>query len=147
MAARPSLSWSSHEIRHLDQVFASVDEGDGLFWALERSGLVDIVIGRDQIARAVLEPPDDTRAWTRAHLLRRGGARVESVDWNRVELRLPSPSSWISRRTVFLPSPYRSTRAEHEALFADSRSLEEIVSTLQPETAALTGSTPTPYLC
>ena len=149
MASRPSLSWSSHEIRHLDQMFASVDEGDGLFWALERAGLVDTVIGQDQIDRAGREPPEDTRAWTRAHLLRRAGAaRVESVDWNLVGVRLARTTHWYAeRRTVYLPRPYGATRAEHEALFAGNRPVEEIVEALQPDGTPMAVTLPTRYLC
>jgi proteasome accessory factor A len=150
MAARPSLGWASHEVRHLDQMYASVDDGDGLFWAFERAGLVDTVIGEDQIERAVREPPDDTRAWTRAHLLRRAGTgRAERVDWNLVGVRVHgrSPHWWTERRTVYLARPDRATRAEHEALFAGDRPVEEIVSALQPESEPVVAALPTRYLC
>lgn len=139
MASRPSLSWSSPELRHLDQLYASVDETDGLFWAYEQSGLVEAVVREHDITRAMDEPPDDTRAWTRAQLLRRAGAaRVDSVDWDVLSVRLQASGRAYGRteRTrVHLPCPYQSTRREHEVVFAPGRPLEEIVAALEPNGA------------
>ncbi len=139
LESRPSLSWSSPELRHLDQLYASVDETEGLFWTYERSGLVDAVASDDDIRRAIDEPPDDTRAWTRATLLRRAGAaRVEEIDWDRVGVRLQRHGRvypWTERTRVHLPCPYGSTKRENEALFAAGRALEDIVAALQPERA------------
>jgi Pup amidohydrolase len=137
MARRPSLSWSSPELRHLDQLYASIDETEGLFWAYQQSGLVETVVREDDITRAVDEPPDDTRAWTRAQLLRRAGADgVDAVDWDVVTLRVPSVSrvdARTERARVHLPCPYRATRREHEAVFAPDRALDAIVAALGPD--------------
>jgi proteasome accessory factor A len=133
MATRPALTWSSPEMRHLDQVFASIDE-DGLFWAYEDAGLVDCAVSHADIARAVGEPPDDTRAWTRAQILRRAGERrIEDVDWDRIAVRTSDPRSthgWWERRTVPLACPFGATRADNEALFADARTLDDAVASL-----------------
>jgi proteasome accessory factor A len=148
MASRPSLSWSSPELRHLDQLYASIDEAEGLFCAYERSGLIDTVVSDDDIGRAVEEPPDDTRAWTRAYLLRRAGAtRVEDIDWDRVDIRLHGRVyGWTERTTVLLPCPYRSTKNENHELFAQGRSLEDIVAGLEPERATWSAAfTPTKF--
>ena len=133
MEQRPELTWSSPELKHLDQLYANLDEADGLFWAYEQAGLVDRVVSDEAIRRAVEEPPDDTRAWTRAHLLRRAGANtVEQVDWDRVTLKLPVGSRngyrWFDRRVVNLPRPFGFTKAECAHVFADTRTFEELVS-------------------
>ena len=150
MASRPSLTWASPEIRHLDQLYASVDDAEGLFWASEQAGLVDVVVGEDEIRRAVHEPPDDTRAWTRTHLLRRAGARrIQEVDWDRVGVRLDVRRHLLRSsppRSVLLPCPFGATRADREALFAAGRTLEDIVADLQPETpATLAAAVPSTY--
>jgi hypothetical protein len=149
MTSRPTLSWSSPELRHLDQLYASIDEAEGLFCACERSGLVDAVVSDEDIRRAVDEPPDDTRAWTRAQLLRRAGAtRVDDIDWDRVGVRLLPETHvyrWTGgRATAHLRCPYRSTKRENHALFDGRRSLEDIVAGLDPERAmSPTAYTPT----
>lgn len=130
MKQRPELTWTSPEIKHLDQLYASLDDSEGLFWAYERAGLVDHLVSDDDIQRAVNDPPDDTRAWTRAHLLRRAGAgAVEQVDWDRVTLKLVAGGSyrWFDRRVVSLPIPFGSTRPANERVFAEARTLEDLV--------------------
>jgi proteasome accessory factor A len=133
MARRPRLSWSSPEIKLLDQMYASIDAGDGLFWSCEDAGLVDVVVSRNDIRRAMRTPPADTRAWTRAHLLRRAGAdAIDEVDWDHVSFSLRSRfRPWARERCrVDLPRPYGDTRIERAAIFEADRSLDDLVEAL-----------------
>ncbi len=137
MATRPSLTWASPELRHLDQIYASLDEDEGLFWAYERAGLVDLVVDAEAIRRAGHEPPADTRAWTRAQLLRRAGAAmIQMIDWDRIDVRIDTGRRsypWIDHRTVHLPCPFGGTQRDHQALFTGDRPLTDIVAALQAE--------------
>ncbi len=126
----PDLGWQSPALRQLDQLYASLDLRDGPFWGLEDEGHVQRVIDASDIARAYAQPPDDTRAWTRAHLLRAASdradllgaataARVDLVDWDRVRLSLPAARPpWYRSRTAHLPVPFGHTRADNERHFA-----------------------------
>jgi proteasome accessory factor A len=133
LARRPQLTWQSPAIKQLDQLYASIDDADGPFWALERSGDVDRVVTDEAIDRAVCDPPADTRAWTRAHLLRLAGDEgVERVAWDRIHVRSIAPHSRYPRsRVVRLPIPFGSTRAHNERFFTEGASLESVVSALR----------------
>ncbi len=131
--AQRSLTWGSPEIKHLDQLYSSLDEERGLFWACERAEAVDRVVTDHAIARAGDAPPEDTRAWMRAQLLRRAGVEgTEEVDWDLVCLRLPSVRDGGGGRRcrVHLPLPYSATRSSHGRLFAGNPTLEQIVDRL-----------------
>jgi proteasome accessory factor A len=134
LTTRPSLTWQSAEIRHLDQLYASVDDTDGLFWAWASGGQLDEVVSEEEVARALDEPPEDTRAWTRAHLLRRAGmTRVTRVDWDRVDVRLDTGRSgyaWTSTSVVHMPSPCGWSRGDTGRLFSPAATLEQIVEAL-----------------
>jgi hypothetical protein len=150
--ARADLTWTSPEVKHLDQIYASLDEREGLFWAYERAGLVDRLVSEEAVARAGIEPPVDTRAWTRAHLLRLAGeAHVDRVDWDSVRVKLGGRSGRYlssSCRTVDLPHPAGATQAEHGALFADAPDLADVIGRLAPEEepgAAGSGTMPSTY--
>ena len=97
----------------------------------ERAGMSLKHLG--EIERAMCEPPQDTRAWTRAHLLRLAGdERIDQVHWDRVRVRTQAPDSVGPRvRTVHLPVPFAATRATHERHFAAAATLESIVDALQ----------------
>jgi len=127
MDSRPGLTWDSPAIRHLDQIYGSLDPEQGLFWACQRAGKVDRLVPDERIQQLTDNPPEDTRAWTRAMLLRRAGAdRVDDVDWDRVRIR----SAHGGYRTVDLPSPLDFGRAVTEDLFRRCGSLEEILDGL-----------------
>jgi Pup amidohydrolase len=133
LASRPDLTWRSPAVKQLDQLYASLDEADGPFWALERAGELDRVVSDETIARADCEPPDDTRAWTRAQLLRLAGdAHIDQVDWDRIRLSTKRPGSWIpSTRTVHMPLPFGATRAINERHFIDNVPLEAVLDALR----------------
>ncbi|MBP1634378.1 MAG: dop [Acidobacteria bacterium] len=130
LVSRPGLSWASPEVKHLDHLFASLDPDEGVFWAYERSGLVERVAGEDDIARFGEEPPADTRAWTRTMLLRAAGpARVTEVNWDVVRLRAAGTGRGATWR-IDLDDPRAGTRQADGAVFEGGRSLEEIAGDL-----------------
>lgn len=129
---RPGLTWQSPALKHLDQVYASLDESDGLFWAVERAGQVDRVVDDTAIDRARREPPSDTRAWTRAHLLRLADEdKVDQVDWDRMRFSVSAGRVPFARtRTVHMPEPFGDTRADNERYFADEAPLSVVLEAL-----------------
>ena len=148
MARRPSLSWRSADVKMLDHLFSSLDEERGLYSQVAASGGSDLLVGEETILRHETEPPDDTRAYARAMLLRAAGAeRVDHVDWDvvRVVRRTRDAARRIAR--VDLPDPRRGTRAEVGHLFDGAHDLEEILhamgARLESATATFTAASRT----
>lgn len=139
VATRTGLAWSSPELVHLDQTYAALDPTEGLFLACEQAGLVDMVVSHGEVEHARSNPPADTRAWTRAHLLRQAGReRVDEVDWDAVCVRVETGrrrSVRPERKRVRLSCPYAGTHRTHAGVFAGSPTLEEVVERLQPDDA------------
>jgi hypothetical protein len=133
MGQRPGLGWDSPQIRHLDLLYSSLDPSEGLYWAYESQGFTEQVVAEAEIERFLREPPEDTRAWTRAMLLRRAADSVESVDWDSIRLMARGRRPWSYSRTVSLPDPLGFTRRDTEALFAGSSTTEEILDALEEE--------------
>ena len=128
---RNDLDWESPEIKFLDLLYGNLDPSEGLYWAYEDSGLVERVVSEAEIQRFVDEPPDETRAWTRAMLLRALDAgQVSSIDWDQVKVRLDPDCGWASDVEVRLDDPLGFTRAETGEIFRRARSLEEILREL-----------------
>jgi proteasome accessory factor A len=137
---RPDLTWRSPALKHLDQLYASLSDMEGLFWACERSGQVDRVVDEQTIRRAIQEPPVDTRAWTRAHLLRRvPSSLVDLIDWDRVHISEGNDRQWTSRaRVVHLPVPFGSTQVVNEKHFGKHQRLEDLLEVLGTDEPAMT---------
>jgi proteasome accessory factor A len=118
LAQRPELDWGSPELRYLDQLYASLDPDEGLFWPHLERGLVEPWVSEESVARFVHAPPDDTRAWTRAMLLRRLDPReISRVDWDRVVVEKPRTHR---RFEIALDDPLGFTREKTEHLFGDA---------------------------
>jgi proteasome accessory factor A len=147
MDRHPALGWESPQVRHLDQLYASLDPAEGLHWALARGGHVERVVPEAAVERFVHEPPEDTRAWGRTMLLRAAGrSRVDDADWDSLRLRLERPDGyWPSYRTVELADPLGFTRAATEQIFAEAETFEEVLEALDEtrDTAARPHAVPT----
>ncbi len=128
MAARPDSSWSDPQIKYLDHMYANLDAESGLYWACEAMDAVERVVGDDEIERFVLEPPDDTRAWGRAMLLRRAAPdQVQDVDWDRICFRQGGRGHWPTLHPVHMDDPLGFTRAAIGDVVDGARSLDEIL--------------------
>lgn len=138
LSRHPHLNWESPEVKHLDHLYSSLDD-DGLYWIYERSGMVERVVAEDHIERLMREPPPDTRAWTRAMLLRRAGAdAVDYVDWDSIRFKVPGAYVWPQTRTVDLPNPLEFTKKSTEQHFAQAGAFGQILDALGAKTTAST---------
>jgi hypothetical protein len=129
---RRDLDWSSPEIKHLDLLYSSLEDAEGLYWACERSGAVERIVSEGAIERFIHQPPENTRAWTRAMLLRRvGRADVDHADWDGIKVVVGrSRWGWPSTRTVMLADPLGFTRADSEPDFSHADSLSGLLDSL-----------------
>jgi proteasome accessory factor A len=124
--ARRGLSWESPEIRCLDLRYASLDPREGLFLQLAASGAVEAMPPQEQIARFAAEPPEDTRAYLRAHTLRRFGEDVADLDWDRIRFRTTSERYWSPGVWLGMPDPTAWGRAQADEVLARCATAREL---------------------
>jgi proteasome accessory factor A len=127
---QPRLGWDSPELRHLDQVYASLDHRTGLYWNVADHDLVERYIPAGAVERCVREPPGDTRAWCRAQLLRKAGSAAEGVDWDHVTVRLREGHGSSARWRVPLADPLGSGSATNRRIARPATSITESVRLL-----------------
>ncbi len=131
LSTHPHLRWDSLEVKLLDHLYSSLDSGDGLYWLHEQAGAVERIVEPADVERFVHEPPSDTRAWTRAMLLRvAGGDRINNIDWDRMTFRQPASHGCATYKVLWMPDPRRLTKQETRHLFRGNRSLDDIVREL-----------------
>jgi hypothetical protein len=132
MEQRPDLGWHSPEIKLLDHLYSSLDY-DGLYWAYESSGIAEMLVAPEQIDYFAENPPTDTRAWTRAMLLRRAlqeNVEVTAVDWDRITFKVRGKNTWPSYRTLKLGDPLGFTQGEVQPFFESGAGLLELLDQL-----------------
>jgi proteasome accessory factor A len=131
---RRGLSWASPEIRALDLRYANLDPLEGLFLQLAAVGQVEAMPADEEIDRAADEPPESTRAYLRAHLMRRLGEQIGEMDWDRIRFRhthehYRSASLWLG-----MPDPARWGKAESDPVLARCRTPKELIAAVgEPE--------------
>ena len=127
---RPQLNWGSPELKVLDLVYSSLDD-DGLFWSYQKTGFTEVFVDDQRIEELTETPPDDTRAWTRAMLLRCAGDDViDTVDWDVISFRLRGPRYWPVTRKISLGTPLALTRADSESIFRRCENLAEVLDSI-----------------
>jgi Pup amidohydrolase len=133
---RKGLTWASPELKVLDLRYASLDPDEGMFWMMAAAGHVEAMPAPERVERFVCEPPDDTRAYLRAHVLRRFGEHVADMDWAWIRFRMQADRYWWAESELVLPDPTAFGRAEAEPLLGRCSSLAELIAAVGAATPA-----------
>ena len=124
LRTRDRLAWDHPRLAALDIQWSDLRPERGIYHRLVASGGVDRLVSDDDIARAVHEPPEDTRAYFRGTVVRQFPGAVRAASWDSVVLDTGEPSL----RRIPLRDPWRGTRAHVGALLSgcpDARTLVE----------------------
>jgi proteasome accessory factor A len=127
---RPDLTWDSPEIKHLDHLYSSLDPSEGLYWAYD-NGFIERVASDEEVERFTIGPPEDTRAWTRAMLLRWAGPDdVDDVDWDAIRFKTGYERYRTLYRKLELANPLAFTKRAAEGAFENATNLDELLDGL-----------------
>jgi proteasome accessory factor A len=112
---RERLSWDAARLQLIDLQWADVRPEKGLYHRLVERGQVERLLDDEQIALAVHQPPEDTRAYFRGRCLARYGEHVAAASWDSVIFDIPGRGALQRVPTL---DPHRGTR-EHVGLLLD----------------------------
>ncbi|KAA3642063.1 MAG: Pup--protein ligase [Armatimonadetes bacterium] len=101
---RHNLALSSARLALIDLNYHDVNRDRGLFYKMEKAGLVDRIVTDADVTRAMVEPPQTTRARLRGAFIRaaKENRRDFTVDW--VHLKLNDQA----QRTVLCKDPFKA---------------------------------------
>ena len=105
---------SHPQVALMDLQYHDVDRERGLFYRLQRRGLVERIVTDADIGTAMTQPPQTTRARLRGEFVRKAKEKRRdfTVDW--VHLKLNDQA----QRTVLLKDPFRCRDERVEKLIA-----------------------------
>jgi proteasome accessory factor A len=124
---RKGVDWGSPQVQMLDLQYHDLRPDKGLYYVLERQGRARRVVTDEEIERAVLHPPEDTRAYFRGGCLRRYGAQVFGVNWDSISFGIGDEP--IKR--VLMVEPLKGSKQHVEELFTSSPTAAELVRNLR----------------
>ena len=124
--ARDDLSWGDSRLQLVDLQYSDVRPEKGLYHRLVARGSMRRLLTEDEVGRAMVTPPTDTRAFFRGECLRRYPAQVAAASWDSVVFDLGREN------LVRIPTmePLRGTRDHVGALFESTSTAQELVDTI-----------------
>jgi hypothetical protein len=124
-------AWDAPQAKMLDHAYANLDEQEGLFLALERDNLVDRLTDPQRVAAFLDEPPESTRAYTRARLLALGRESAIDIDWDRINfLVFDGARTKLSVRGFDMSDPLFWSRQNTQQVFENAMGLEDALDKL-----------------
>jgi len=128
---REGLDWEAPKLALVDLQWSDVRPDRGLYNRLVAAGRMERLVTDDQVAAAVTDPPEDTRAYFRGRCLSRYPGEVAAASWDSVIF----DTGRDSLQRVPTLEPLRGTREHVGALLDRCATAAELV-------AALTGDSP-----
>jgi proteasome accessory factor PafA2 len=125
--SRDGLAWNHPRLQLVDLQYSDVRAERGLYNRLAARGRVDRLLDEPAIERAMVEPPDDTRAYFRGRCLQQYPESVAAASWDSVIFDIPGRESLQRVPTL---EPLRGTQAHVGELLDRCRTAAELVSVL-----------------
>jgi hypothetical protein len=114
----------------IDLQYNDIRPGKGLYYRLEQSDAVERIATDDEIARAVNDPPRDTRAYFRGMCLQRYPEDIVSASWDSVLFDLKEGPL----KKVFMLEPLRGTEALVRRVIDQSPTARDLLRNLSKPT-------------
>ncbi len=124
---REGLDWAAHKLQLVDLQYHDVRAEKGLYNRLVARGSMRTLLAADAVARATIEPPEDTRAYFRGRCLAKFGPDVAAASWDSVIFDLPGHESLQRIPTL---EPLRGTKAHVGDLIDRCATAAELVAAL-----------------
>ena len=109
---RDGLVWSDAKLRAIDLQYHDVRRDRGLYHRLAHAGKVERITTDEEVQRAIMEPPDDTRAFFRGRCIAKYPDAIAAASWD--SLILDTGRDALQR--IPMREPLRGTRAHVEEL-------------------------------
>jgi proteasome accessory factor A len=124
---RDTLGWGDPKLRAVDLQYHDVRRDKGLYDRLVASGKVDRLTSDAEVERAIMEPPEDTRAFFRGRCISRYPDAIAAASWDSVIL----DAERESLQRVPMREPLKGTRAHVEELLDASPTAADLIDRLQ----------------
>jgi proteasome accessory factor A len=124
---RDGYDWSHPKLHLVDLQYSDVRPNKGLYHRLVSMGRIERLVEDAEIARAVQEPPEDTRAYFRGRCLAQYARHVAAASWDSVIFDLPGRDALQRVPTL---EPLRGTKAHVGLLLDRCRTAEELLHEL-----------------
>jgi proteasome accessory factor A len=129
--ARHDIDWTDSRVAMIDLQYHDIRPGKGLYLKLEETDAVERIVTDDDIARAVHQPPHDTRAYFRGMCLQRYAEDIVSASWDSIIFDLKEGPL----KKIFMLEPLRGTEAFVRRLLDESPTARDLLRNISKPSA------------
>jgi proteasome accessory factor A len=124
---RDRLEWADPKLRAIDLQYHDVRRSKGLYHRLAATGKVERLVSDAEVERAMMNPPEDTRAYFRGRCITRFPDAIAAASWD--SLIMDTGRDALQR--IPMREPLRGTKAHVERLLDEVADAAELVDKLQ----------------
>jgi Pup amidohydrolase len=124
---RGGLDRADPRLRAIDLQYHDVRRDKGLYYRLEGSGKVERLVAEDDVQRAVMDPPEDTRAYFRGRCIGKFPDAIAAASWD--SMIVDTGAEALQR--IPMREPLRGTRVHVDDLLATAHDAAALVNALQ----------------
>jgi proteasome accessory factor A len=129
--AKHGLAWNDSRVQMIDLQYHDIRPGRGLYYKLEEAEAVERLVTDDEIAKAIYDPPKDTRAYFRGMCLQRYPDEIVSASWDSVIFDLKEGPL----KKIFMLEPLRGTEAHVRQLLTESPTASALLKNISAKAA------------
>jgi proteasome accessory factor A len=124
---RDGLEWSDAKLRAIDLQYHDVRRDKGLYQRLAASGKVTRLVDDDEVERAVMDPPEETRAYFRGRCISKYPDAIAAASWDSLIMDVGADAL----QRIPMREPLRGTRVHVEELLEACEDAATLVDRLQ----------------
>ena len=124
---RDNLAWSDPKLRLVDLQYHDVRRDKGLYHRLVATDKMERLVADEEIDRAVMEPPEDTRAYFRGRCIARYPDAIAAASWDSMIFDVGREAL----QRIPMREPLRGTREHVEDLLERASDAATLVDLLQ----------------
>jgi proteasome accessory factor PafA2 len=124
---RDGLEWTDPKLQAIDLQYHDVRRERGLYHRLESSGKVERLTTDEEVEVAVMEPPENTRAYFRGRCISKYPDAIAAASWD--SLIVDTGADALQR--IPMREPLRGTREHVEDLLRECEDAASLVARLQ----------------
>lgn len=124
---RDDLEWGDARCSAIDIQYADIRRSKGLAAALERTGRLHRMFTDDEVQAAIVNPPNDTRAFFRGECVKRYPHSVAAASWDSVVFDLPGVDALQRVPTM---DPLRGTQEHVGEILNECATADELLARL-----------------
>ncbi|MFP5330943.1 MAG: proteasome accessory factor PafA2 family protein, partial [Acidimicrobiia bacterium] len=126
-AERDRLENDDPKLRALDLQYHDIDPASGLYHRLVSTGRIRRMFTDDEVAGAVVSPPERTRAWFRGTCVERFSESMVAANWDSLVFDIDEPHL----KRVPMMEPLRGSKAAIGPLLDSVETAAELIAALE----------------